>query len=89
LRPRIAQIADEKQTIINLVAAGIGSAIVPRWTSKLALEGVTYVPLRMDSERTLDKLPLAAVWVKAVRDPNRDQLLDVLAENMIRYASNA
>lgn len=33
LRPRIAQIADEKQTIINLVAAGIGSAIVPRWTS--------------------------------------------------------
>jgi len=35
----------EKQTIINLVAAGIGSAIVPRWTAKLAVAGVTFVPL--------------------------------------------
>ena len=30
--PEIAQVADEKQTIVNLVAAGIGMAIVPRWT---------------------------------------------------------
>ncbi|MCM2435943.1 LysR family transcriptional regulator [Agrobacterium rosae] len=89
LRPRIAQIADEKQTIINLVAAGIGSAIVPRWTSKLALDGVTYVSLRTDPGRKLDKLPLAAVWVKAVREPARDQLLEILTENITRYAANA
>ena len=28
---RVAQVADEKQTIVNLVAAGLGVAIVPRW----------------------------------------------------------
>src|SRR5207253_11243398 len=31
---RVAQIADEKQTIVNLVSAGLGVAIVPRWTSR-------------------------------------------------------
>jgi DNA-binding transcriptional LysR family regulator len=33
---RVAQIADEKQTIVNLVSAGLGVAIVPRWTSRMA-----------------------------------------------------
>lgn len=89
LRPRIAQIADEKQTIINLVAAGIGSAIVPRWTSKLALSGVRYVPLRMPGEKPLEKLPLAAAWVKQVRDPARDAMLELLERNLERYAAVA
>lgn len=34
---RIAQVAEEKQTIVNLVAVGAGLAIVPRWTSRLAV----------------------------------------------------
>ncbi|KAA3498280.1 LysR family transcriptional regulator [Rhizobium rhizogenes] len=89
LRPRIAQVADEKQTIINLVAAGIGSALVPRWTSKLVLEGVKYIPLRVTQKGKPDKLPLAVAWVKAVRDPRRDQMLAVLEDNLERYASNA
>ncbi len=33
LQANVVQIADEKQTIVNLVAAEIGLAIVPRWTS--------------------------------------------------------
>ena len=45
LQPRIAQIADEKQTIVNLVAAELGVAIVPRWTSRMATPGVRYIPL--------------------------------------------
>lgn len=89
LRPRIAQIADEKQTIINLVAAGIGSALVPRWTSKLALDGVKYVPLRDAQKGRNDKLPLAVAWVKAVRHPSRDQILNLLEDNLERYALNA
>jgi hypothetical protein len=32
LRPNISQVAEEKQTIINLVAARLRLAIVPRWT---------------------------------------------------------
>lgn len=89
LRPRIAQIADEKQTIINLVAAGIGSAIVPRWTSKLALSEVRYVPLKTPGDRPLEKLPLAAAWVKQVRDPTRDAMLELLDKHLARYAAVA
>ncbi|QCJ01074.1 LysR family transcriptional regulator [Agrobacterium larrymoorei] len=89
LRPCIAQVADEKQTIINLVAAGIGSALVPRWTSKLVLDGVKYIPLRVTEKGRPDRLPLAVAWVKAVRDPRRDQMLEVLEDNLERYAANA
>lgn len=89
LHPRIAQIADEKQTIINLVAAGIGSAIVPRWTAKLAVSGVTFVPLASADGSSLRKLPLAVAWTKAVRDPGRDQLLELLNKNIGRYAEQA
>jgi DNA-binding transcriptional LysR family regulator len=89
LRPRIAQIADEKQTIINLVAAGIGSAIVPRWTSKLALSGVRYVALKAPGDKPFEKLPLAAAWIKQVRDPARDAMLHLLETNIDRYASIA
>ena len=74
LRPRIAQIADEKQTIINLVAAGIGSAIVPRWTSKLALSGVRYIPLKAPGDGPLEKLPLAAAWRKGERSDETETL---------------
>jgi DNA-binding transcriptional LysR family regulator len=89
LRPRIAQIADEKQTIINMVAAGIGSAIVPRWTSKLALSGVRYIPIKLPGDKPIEKLPLAAAWIKQVRDPVRDSMLDLLERNLERYASIA
>lgn len=87
--PRIAQIADEKQTIINLVAAGLGSAIVPRWTSKLAVSGVTFVPLEETISVSLRKLPLAVAWTKAVRDLDRDLLLELLEKNIGRYAEQA
>lgn len=89
LHPRIAQIADEKQTIINLVAAGIGSAVVPRWTAKLAVSGVTFMPLASADGSSLRKLPLAVAWTKAVRDPSRDQLLELLDKNINRYAEQA
>ena len=45
LRPTISQVAEEKQTIVNLVAARVGLAIVPRWASRLAVAGVRFVPL--------------------------------------------
>lgn len=83
MRPRIAQIADEKQTIVNLVAAGIGSAIVPRWTAKLAAQGVSFLPFATPD--TLDQLQLSVAWMKYVRDPVRDQLLDLLTVNLERY----
>ncbi|PKH23630.1 LysR family transcriptional regulator [Enterobacterales bacterium CwR94] len=75
---RVSQVADEKQTIVNLVAAGLGLAIVPRWTSRIAVAGVTYLPLREGRDPALRGLPLAAAWLSDCRDPLRDAMLALL-----------
>lgn len=89
LHVRIAQMADEKQTIVSLVAADIGLAIVPQWTSRLAVSGVKYIPLEAARGTTATQLPLYAAWMKGVRDPLRDALLGVLMKNLAAYARNA
>jgi DNA-binding transcriptional LysR family regulator len=45
-RPQIAREVQELSTIIGLVDAGVGIAIVPADTRSIHLEGVAYVPLR-------------------------------------------
>src|SRR5215831_5311075 len=57
LSPRIVQIADEKQTIVSLVAARLGVAIVPRWTSRMAIAGVRFVPLKLGRNAPAGRLP--------------------------------
>lgn len=89
LRPTIAQIAEEKQTIVNLVAAEIGLAIVPRWASRLAVSGVRYIPLKTRSPGSIRILPLAAAWLRGSRDPLRDALIATLKTELPRYASKA
>jgi DNA-binding transcriptional LysR family regulator len=89
LRPTIAQVAEEKQTIVNLVAAEIGLAIIPRWASRLAAPGVRYLPLEMRGMDRLNLLPLAAAWVRGSRDPVRDELMATLRSHLRRYAAEA
>ncbi len=86
LSARIAQVAEEKQTIINLVSAGLGAAIVPRWTSRMATRGVRYIPL---AASTANKLPLAAAWARGTRDPVRDDMLAMIRDGLKRYAKEA
>jgi DNA-binding transcriptional LysR family regulator len=86
LQAQVAQIADEKQTIVNLVAAEIGVAIVPRWTSRMGARGVRYVPLALSA---MNKLPLAAAWTRGTRDPVRDRLIEMLQANLSRYMIEA
>jgi DNA-binding transcriptional LysR family regulator len=86
LEARIVQIADEKQTIVNLVAAELGVAIVPKWTSRMAARGVRYIRLAASD---MNKLPLAAAWSRGTRDPIRDDMLDMLRGNLLRYAREA
>lgn len=83
---RIAQIADEKQTIVNLVSAGLGVAIVPRWTSRMATRGVRYVRLAATG---MNKLPLAAAWSRGTRDPIREDMLAMLKAHLSNYAKEA
>ncbi|WP_454818135.1 LysR family transcriptional regulator [Labrys neptuniae] len=89
LQARIAQLADEKQTIVNLVAARIGIAIVPQWTARLAVSGVVYVPLAIEPGAMTNKLPLSVAWLKGARDPARDRILEVLNRNLSRYEESA
>lgn len=89
LHVRIAQVADEKQTIVNLVAAGIGLAIVPRWTSRLAVGGVRYIALDTVRGNLAGQLPLAAAWLKGARDPLRDALVETMTRNLAIYSRNA
>jgi len=89
LTPRIVQTADEKQTIVNMVAARLGLAIVPRWTSRLAISGVRFVPLKLEKTGPVGRLPLAAAWLRGSRDPLRDAMLSVLAKRLRSYAKGA
>lgn len=89
LTARIAQVADEKQTIVQLVATGLGLAIVPRWMSRVTLTGVTFVPLQLPHGTTAGKLTLAAAWVRGAKDPLRDGLLATLDAHVDRYAAQA
>ena len=89
LHAQIAQIAEEKQTIVNLVAAELGVAIVPRWTARMAAAGVRYIPLKPAGAGTMNKLPLAAAWVRGSRDPVRDDMLDMLRQGLAAYAKQA
>lgn len=82
LTARVAQIAEEKHTIVNLVATGTGLAIVPRWTARIAVTGIKFVPLAISSGSLRSKLILAAAWSRGTRDPQRDALLDVLDRNL-------
>ena len=86
LPARIVQLADEKQTIVNLVSAGLGVAIVPRWTSRMATRGVRYIPLAASN---MNGLPLAAAWTRGTRDPVRDEMLETLKASLKRYAREA
>jgi DNA-binding transcriptional LysR family regulator len=86
LQARIVQLANEKQTIVNLVAAELGVAIVPRWTSRMAARGICYVPLEASD---LNRLTLAAAWTRGTRDPIRDEMLEILRAGLSRYALEA
>jgi DNA-binding transcriptional LysR family regulator len=59
--PRVAQEARRMETIVRLVDAGLGVALVPTWTSaRQWSRDVVYVKLQ--SRSPLSRLVLAAVW---------------------------
>lgn len=89
LQARIAQIAEEKQTIVNLVGAGLGVAIVPRWAARMVSASVRFIPLAADAAGGLDRLPLAAAWARDSRDEVRDAMLAMLRDRLATYAGQA
>lgn len=82
LTARVAQIAEEKQTIVSLVSTGVGLAIVPKWASRLGIGGVSFVDLEAPDAPRKDALQLAAVWLRDTRHPARDAFIKVLDANL-------
>lgn len=87
--PRIIQNADEKQTMLNMVAAGIGAAIVPRWWSGLVPRGAHVCALELAQDTFRTKLPLYVVWPRDVRDPSRDAVVKILLSIIDELSSSA
>ncbi|ASP35900.1 LysR substrate-binding domain-containing protein [Labrenzia sp. VG12] len=89
LPARVAQIAEEKQTIVNLVSTGVGIAIVPRWISRLAVGGVTFVSLDLPTGPAKNRLALSVAWVRDTRDASRDAFLQTLDQHLDQLAITA
>jgi DNA-binding transcriptional LysR family regulator len=87
LQANIVQVAEEKQTIVNLVSAELGIAIVPRWTSRMALKDVRYIPL--EAKGSMNRLPLSVAWLRGSRDPLRSEFIAMLEQSLARYAASA
>ncbi|MFS2222650.1 LysR family transcriptional regulator [Pantoea sp. B65] len=79
-KPQLVKIADEKQTIINMVAAELGAAIMPRWVTRMSALKVKFIPLAAEYLNIRRKLPISAVWVKDSRDETRDKMMAIVMQ---------
>ena len=77
--PVIAQYAYEKQTILSLVAAGLGIALVPSSYKNMNADGVKY--LSLSPTESPAGLPLSAMWHQGNRDIYVNAMLDILASH--------
>jgi len=87
--PKIIQNADEKQTMLNMVAAGIGGAIAPRWWSNIAPAGVVPLEIALAELPGVHRLPLHIVWPRDIRDETRDRVVAVVKSELPRYSRHA
>jgi DNA-binding transcriptional LysR family regulator len=72
-RPKIAQTANQFQTIVALVAAGLGVAIVPASMRRVRIDGVHYRPI---ADTAVDA-EVAVVWRAADVSREVTKLVDV------------
>lgn len=75
--PRVAQEARRMETIVRLVDAGLGVALVPTWTATRQWStNVAYIKLQ--SRSTLSRLTLAALWPAGASAPALGQFVEML-----------
>jgi DNA-binding transcriptional LysR family regulator len=70
--------AAERQTMISLVAAGIGLAIVPNWVAKLQVPGVVYRPLRLECSTEGPESALGIAWCEEISSASRELFIDLI-----------
>jgi len=83
--PRVVQQARRLQTLLGLVAAGFGVALLPASLALQAPPGVTILPLQSDAPDALRQLELFMAWNPQRSSSVRDRLLAQLRQssNMI------
>lgn len=79
LTPHIAQFAEEKQTILSLVSAGLGLAVVPASYRTMNSESVSYIALALPEQ--IKGLPLSIAWQKGNEDDYLREMLRLLHDN--------
>lgn len=77
--PHIAQFAEEKQTILSLVSAGLGLAVVPASYRTMNSDSVSYIALDLPEE--IKGLPLSIAWQKGNEDRFLLDMLGLLQEH--------
>lgn len=73
LAPRIGQEAIQMQTIVSLVSAGMGVALVPQSLRNLRRTGVVYRPLR----ESVPAIETGLVWRSAEVSPVLAGFIDI------------
>ena len=79
-QPAIFQEAAEPQTILAMVGAGLGVALMPETTSRIGWPGVVFLPIRTNppsanlylTYTTLDDAPVVRAFLNILRPPARD-----------------
>jgi DNA-binding transcriptional LysR family regulator len=74
--PRVAQEANDMQTIVSLVAAGLGVALVPASCQNFRRVGVVYKAIRDEGA----KATMAVAWRRDDKSPVLDAFLNVVRE---------
>ena len=84
--PVIAQYAEEKQTILSFVAAGLGVALVPSSYKNMNADGVVCLPLI--PVEGIEGLPLSVMWHQGNKNTYVNALLNILEGNREELIKN-
>jgi DNA-binding transcriptional LysR family regulator len=76
-QPQIFQEANEPQTLLAMVGAGLGVALLPETTSRIGWPGVVFVPIRTNppsanlyiTYTTLDDAPVVRAFLNILKPP--------------------
>ena len=79
-QPTIAQEASEPQTLLAMVGAGLGVALMPETTSRIGWPGVVFVPIRTNppsanlyiTYTTQDDAPVVRAFLNILNPPARE-----------------
>jgi DNA-binding transcriptional LysR family regulator len=82
--PRIVLEAAERQTMISLVAAGIGLAIVPSWVEKLRVPGVVYRGLRIERSVDCPESELGIAWCEDIPSSSREVFVGLVRSRLAK-----